>query len=183
MNAKTYCVQAKKKWKELQSRATKLDQDYDKKIEELGSICSTLFKQLKTAEAGQDLEQQMGENKQKGDLLKRFVREVNVYLEKVSALEAENRADLMVIFNQKLVDYNSQATKLEKVLSEMTIRRVIEDSFGGDRESRAVEESILSGEDNQKSVNTYLIQKIHTLEDRVNGKFEQEKRELFQLSK
>ena len=63
----------------------------------------------------------------------------------------------------------------------MTIRRVIEDSFGGDRESRQVEESILSGENNQKSVNTYLIQKIHTLEDRVNKRFDQEQSELSQL--
>lgn len=51
----------------------------------------------------------MGENKQKVDVLKRFVKEVNGYLEKVSALEAENRADLMVIFNQKLVEYNKRA--------------------------------------------------------------------------
>jgi hypothetical protein len=42
----------------------------------------------------------MGENKQKVDVLKRFVREVNGYQEKVSALESENRADLMVIFNK-----------------------------------------------------------------------------------
>jgi hypothetical protein len=75
----------------------------------------------------------------------------------VSALESENRADLMVMFNQRLVEYNTKAAQLEKVLSEMTIRRVIEDSFGGDREQRQVEETILSGEDNQKSVNTYLI--------------------------
>lgn len=51
----------------------------------------------------------MGENKQKVDVLKLFVKEVNGYLEKVSALEAENRADLMVIFNQKLVEYNKRA--------------------------------------------------------------------------
>jgi len=42
-------------------------------------------------------------------------------------------------------------------LSEMTIRKVIEESFGGERGKREVEERILSGEDNQKSVNTYLI--------------------------
>jgi hypothetical protein len=64
---------------------------------------------------------------------------VNGYLEKVTALEQENRADLMVIFNKKLVDYNNEALKLDKVLQEMSIRKVIEDSFGGDRESRAVE--------------------------------------------
>ena len=56
----------------------------------------------------------------------------------------------------------------------MTIRKVIEDSFSGDREARAVEQTILSGEENQKSVNAYLIQKIHTLEDRVNAKFDRE---------
>lgn len=120
----------------------------------------------------------MGENKQKVDVLKKFVKDVNIYLEKVSALEAENRADLMVIFNQKLVEYNKKAKDLEKVLSEMSIRRVIEDSFGGDRESRAVEQTILSDEGNQKSVNAYLIQKIHTLEDRVNAKFENEQADM-----
>lgn len=99
----------------------------------------------------------MGENKQKLDMLKRFVKEVDGYLEKVSALEAENRADLMVMFNQKLGDYNSKAKQLEKVLSEMTIRKVIEDSFSGDKEARVVEQNILSGEENQKSVNAYLI--------------------------
>jgi hypothetical protein len=87
----------------------------------------------------------------------------------------------MVMFNQKLVEYNEKSKQLEKVLSEMTIRRVIEDSFGGDSEQRKVEESILSGEDNQKSVNTYLIQKIHTLEDRVNAKFESEQSDLAAL--
>ena len=81
----------------------------------------------------------MGENQQKVDLLKRFVKEVNSYLEKVSALEAENRADLMVMFNTKLIEYNNKASQLEKVLSEMSIRKVIEDSFGGDKESRVVE--------------------------------------------
>ena len=153
----------------MQGKAESLDAEYDKKIEELGSICSTMFKQAadkhgssSSSEGGQghqhqDLEQQMGENMQKVDVLKRFVRDVNVYLEKVSALEAENRADLMVMFNQKLVEYNEKAKQLERVLSEMTIRRVIEDSFGGGLEQRRVEETILSGEDNQKSVNTYLI--------------------------
>lgn len=120
----------------------------------------------------------MGEHQQKLDVLKRFVKEVNAYLEKVSALDSENRADLMVQFNQKLVEYNVKATKLEKVLSEMTIRKVIEDSFGGGKESRVVEQSILSGEENQKSVNGYLIQKIHTLEDRVNAKFEKEQSDI-----
>ncbi len=43
------------------------------------------------------------------DVLKKFVKEVNVYLEKVSALEAENRADLMVMFNNKLIQYNERA--------------------------------------------------------------------------
>ena len=81
-------------------------------------------------------------------MLKKFVREVNIYLEKVTALESENRADLMVMFNQKLVEYNEKSKQLEKVLSEMTIKRVIEDSIGGDFEQRKVEESILSGEDN-----------------------------------
>lgn len=147
VNAKTYCVQSKKKWKDLHTKAQVLDKEYDKKIEELGSICSTMFKKIKNSGgaktsstlAEQELEQQMGENLQKVDLLKRFVKEVNSYLEKVSALEAENRADLMVMFNIKLVEYNNKASQLEKVLSEMSIRKVIEDSFGGDKESRVVE--------------------------------------------
>jgi DNA-binding ferritin-like protein (Dps family) len=182
VNAKTYCAQAKKKWKDLQARAHQLDAEYDKKIEELGTICSTMFKEIKdpqiSKEVNQELEQQMGENKQKLDVLKRFVKEVNICLEKVSALEGENRADLLVMFNGRLNDYQVQAQKLDKVLTEMTIRRVIEESFGGDRGQREVEERILSGEGNQKSVNTYLIQKIHTLEDRVNAKFDHEKSQL-----
>ena len=182
MNAKTYCAQAKKKWRELQTWAHQLDAEYDKKIEELGTICSTMFKEIKdpqiSREVNQELEQQMGENKQKLDVLKRFVKEVNICLEKVSALEGENRADLLVMFNGRLNEYQVQAQKLDKVLTEMTIRRVIEESFGGDRGQREVEERILSGEGNQKSVNTYLIQKIHTLEDRVNAKFDHEKSQL-----
>ena len=106
VNAKTYCAQAKRKWKELHAKAQVLDAEYDKKIEELGSICSTMFKQAKNTG---DIEQQMGENQQKVDVLKKLVREVNVYLEKVTALEAENRADLMVMFNQKLVEYNDKS--------------------------------------------------------------------------
>jgi hypothetical protein len=51
----------------------------------------------------------MGENQQKLDVLKRFVKEVNGYLEKVSALESENRADLMVMFISKLNEYNVKA--------------------------------------------------------------------------
>jgi glycyl-tRNA synthetase (class II) len=120
----------------------------------------------------------MGENQQKLDMLKRFVKEVNGYLEKVTALESENRADLMVMFNGKLNEYNRKADQLEKVLSEMSIRKVIEDSFGVGREGRAVEQSILSGEENQKSVNAYIIQKIHTLEDRVNQQHQQLAREI-----
>ena len=47
-------------------------------------------------------------------MLKKFVKEVNVYLEKVTALEAENRADLMVMFNQKLVEYNEKSKQLDE---------------------------------------------------------------------
>lgn len=43
VNAKTYCAQAKKKWRDLHTKALALDQQYDAKIEELGSICSTMF--------------------------------------------------------------------------------------------------------------------------------------------
>lgn len=48
VNAKTYCAQSKRKWKELHQKAQLLDQEYDTKIEDLGSICSTMFKQLKS---------------------------------------------------------------------------------------------------------------------------------------
>jgi len=47
----------------------------------------------------------MNENREKVDVVKRFVREVNVFVEKVEAIEAENRADLMVMFVNKLVEY------------------------------------------------------------------------------
>jgi hypothetical protein len=39
------------------------------------------------------------------DVLKRFVKDVAIMLEKVSALEAENRADLLVMFNAKLTEF------------------------------------------------------------------------------
>ncbi len=47
VNAKTYCAQSKRKWKDLQAKAAQLEVDYDKKIEELGSICSTMFERMK----------------------------------------------------------------------------------------------------------------------------------------
>ena len=43
VNAKTYCAQSKKKWRDLQGTAHHLNEEYDKKIDELGSICSTMF--------------------------------------------------------------------------------------------------------------------------------------------
>lgn len=46
VNAKTYCNQSKKKWVDLQIKATALDQEYDKKIHELGNLCSSMFKQM-----------------------------------------------------------------------------------------------------------------------------------------
>jgi len=113
----------------------------------------------------------MDENKQKVDIVKRFVKDINTFLEKVEALEAENRADLMTMFNQKILEYNQKADTLQKVLSEMSIQKVIEESFG-DRGNRQMEQDIITEESNQKSVNSYLIKKIHTLEDRVNAKFE-----------
>ena len=41
----------------------------------------------------------MDENNQKVDVVKRFVKDINVFMEKVEAIEAENRADLMTMFN------------------------------------------------------------------------------------
>jgi len=59
----------------------------------------------------------------------------------------------------------------------MSIQKVIEESFE-DKGTRESEHSIILEEGNQKSVNSYLIQKIHTLEDRVNNKFDSEKRDI-----
>lgn len=47
----------------------------------------------------------MDENKQKVDVVKRFVKDINTFLEKVEALESENRADLMTMFIPKLEEY------------------------------------------------------------------------------
>jgi predicted HicB family RNase H-like nuclease len=52
-------------------------------------------------------------------------------------------------------------------MEEMNIKKVIEGSFEN-KGNRSHEEMVIGDESNQKSVNTYLIQKIHTLEDRVN---------------
>jgi hypothetical protein len=128
------------------------------------------------SEEGQaHLEQQMDQNKQKVDVVKRFVKDISNFLEKVEALEAENRADLMTMFNTKLGEYNKKADSLEKVLSEMSIQKVIEESFQTNS-NRELEQEILSEEGNQKSVNSYLIKKIHTLEDRINAKFAEEQK-------
>ena len=43
VNAKTYCNQAKTKWKNLHAQSLKLDIQYDEKINELGNLCSSLF--------------------------------------------------------------------------------------------------------------------------------------------
>lgn len=125
VNAKTYCNQSKNKWKELQARAVVLDQKYDQKIQELGNLCSTMFKSIGanpiSVKGQAHLEQQMDENKQKVDVVKRFVKDINNFLEKVEALESENRTDLMTMFNQKLIEYTDKANALEKILSEMSI--------------------------------------------------------------
>ena len=39
---------------------------------------------------------------QKVDVVKHFVKEVKVFLEKAEAFESENRADLMTMLNPKL---------------------------------------------------------------------------------
>ena len=41
----------------------------------------------------------MDVNKQKVDVVKKFLREVQGFVEKVETLEGENRADLMTMFN------------------------------------------------------------------------------------
>ena len=48
------------------------------------------------------------------------------YLEKAEAFESENRADLMTMLNPKLAECTEKMQKLEKVLSEMTIQKVID---------------------------------------------------------
>jgi len=93
------------------------------------------------------IEQQMDENKQKVDVVKRFVKDINNFLEKVEALESENRADLMTMFIPKLEEYTARADALEKVLSEMSIQKVIEESFE-DKGNREAEQNILLEENN-----------------------------------
>jgi len=124
----------------------------------------------------------MDDHRQKLDVMKRFVKDISNFVEKVEALESENRADLMTMFNQKLVELSERATMLEKVLSEMSIQKVIEESFE-DKGNREAEQNIITEESNQKSVNSYLIKKIHTLEDRVNAKFDKEQSYLKQMIK
>lgn len=119
----------------------------------------------------------MEENKQKVDVVKRFVKDVTILLDKAEAFESENRADLMTILNQKYLEYSKKLEALQKVLSEMNIKKVIEESFGN-KGNREQEHSIILEEGNQKSVNSYLIQKIHTLEDRMNSRFESEHEEI-----
>jgi len=46
VNAKTYCNQSKNKWKDLLSKAQGLNAQYDEKIQELGNLCSNMFKNL-----------------------------------------------------------------------------------------------------------------------------------------
>jgi hypothetical protein len=62
-----------------------------------------MFKQLSSGnlsdEGRENLEQQMDENKQKLSTVKKFLKEVNTFVENVEALEAENRADLLTMFN------------------------------------------------------------------------------------
>lgn len=89
----------------------------------------------------------MDENKQKVDVVKRFVKDINTFLEKVEALESENRADLMTMFIPKLEEYTQNADAFEKVLSEMSIQKVIEESFE-DKGNREVEQNILLEENN-----------------------------------
>ena len=110
--------------------------------------------------------------------MKKFLGEVRLTLEKIEVLETEHRADLMTMFNQRLVEMNKQATQLEQVLSQMSIKKVIEQSFTLGANNRSVEKDILTTEDNQKSVNAYLIEKIHTLEDKINYRFEEEKKQM-----
>jgi hypothetical protein len=81
------------------------------------------------------------------DVVKRFVKDINNFVEKVEALESENRADLMTMFNQKLKEYSEKAQTLEKVLSEMSIQKVIEESFE-DKGSREMEQNIITEESN-----------------------------------
>ena len=59
----------------------------------------------------------------------------------------------------------------------MTIQKVIEVSFQ-DKNNRDQEHHLIVEEGNQKSVNSYIIQKIHTLEDLVGKKFEGEQTEI-----
>lgn len=108
VNAKTYCNTGRNKWKELHAKSLILDKQYDKKIEELGNLCSSMFKNMSgsiSSEGQAQLDEQMAQNKEKVDILKKFVREVALYLEKAEAFEGENRADLMTMLNGKYAEY------------------------------------------------------------------------------
>ena len=59
-------------------------------------------------------------------MVKHFVKEVKVFLEKAEAFESENRADLMTMLNPKLAECLQKMTELENVLSEMSIQKVID---------------------------------------------------------
>ena len=124
----------------------------------------------------------MDDHRQKVDVMKELMREVSLCFEKVKAYEGENRADLMTRENQKLSECTSKAGQLEKVLSEMSIQKIIEESFE-DKSHREAEQNIITEESNQKSVNSYLIKKIHTLEDRLSGKLDKEQAYLKQMIK
>jgi len=54
------------------------------------------------------LDEQMQKNLEKVDVVKRFVKDVNIFLEKAEAFEAENRADLMTMLNSKYVEYEQK---------------------------------------------------------------------------
>jgi hypothetical protein len=72
---------------------------------------------------------------------------VSLFLEKAEAFESENRADLMTMLNNKLIEYTKTIEALEKVLSEMSIQKVIEESFDN-KNNRDFEHSIIIEEGN-----------------------------------
>ena len=84
---------------------------------------------------------------QKVDVVKHFVKEVKVFLEKAEAFESENRADLMTMLNPKLNECTQKVTEFENILSEMTIQKVIDQSFQS-KGNREFEQNIITEEGN-----------------------------------
>jgi len=143
VNAKTYCAKSKAKWLDLREKARELENIYEDKVKELGSLCASLFNNYKEGDALPG-----DENREKGQAVKRFVEDVAIALEKADAFQTEARADLMTQLNQKLQEYEFRFENLKKMIAEMEVAKVIEESFTS-KEHRTHEESVIQNEKSQ----------------------------------